>query len=437
MGWSHVGRTLAIGLCGFALWAADSQVATAKVEVTETFDIGMGTRFDSFQGNNPAPYAIPTLTSPDDMTSQNMGFGPELLDYSAVKTNQFGLTTTNFVGQANGTSGEGEFGGQFNWLNYGYGADTNLGGLTLGSATQEDPIKIQAKLLLQDVGLGNDETVTIGYFNENLGLNPETSTLNPVGDADDMRRGDGFGLQPHTTISAGVGFISDGRFFLYMLGADSPVFDFRSAATPVAPGVGIIDIDLDVFCFECESVGTGVITGTINGNPVGFSRIASSDNTLDAFGIGQAFLNRQDPPLHWRRTNAYVDDVTYSVEVDGGIDNADPMRFEYLEVVGNFGDYNGNGEVDAADYTVWRDHLGDTGVAGTLMGDGTGDDALGIPDGDVDEFDFLYWRQEFGNVISGAGAGSTLANVPEPASGVLLTIGFVSLCGMRRRLAAE
>ena len=31
------------------------------------------------------------------------------------------------------------------------------------------------------------------------------------------------------------------------------------------------------------------------------------------------------------------------------------------------GDYNGNGVVDAADYTVWRDSLGQTGPISTPM----------------------------------------------------------------------
>jgi hypothetical protein len=404
----------------------------AKVDVLETFDVGTGTRFDNFQGNNPAPRSITSLQEPANQTVVNMGFGDETLDHSAVKTNQFGLTTTNFVGQDNGTSGAGEFGGQFNWLDYGYGADTNIGALTMGSATQADPINIKASVVIQDHAWGNDETITIGYFNENLGLNPETATLNVVGDADDMRRSDGYGLQPHTTISAGIGFIGDGRFFLYMLGANSEVFDFRYHPEPVGPGTGVIDVDLDVFCFECEGgIGTGVITGTINGNEVSFSRIAGSDNQLAAFGIGQSFRQRKTVPTDWRRSVAFVDDLTYTVETDGGIDNADPFRFE-LQQSGNGGDYNGDGMVDAADYTVWRDQMGATGTAGSVLGDGTSDDLLGVPDGKVDQFDYAYWKAQFGtNPGSGAFNG---AGVPEPTTMTMsLCFGLASALLARRR----
>ena len=80
-------------------------------------------------------------------------------------------------------------------------------------------------------------------------------TLNVVGDADDMRRADGYGLQPHTTITAGIGFISDGRFFLYMMGGNSEVFDFRFYPEPVGPGTGVIDVDLAFSLMRLISTG--------------------------------------------------------------------------------------------------------------------------------------------------------------------------------------
>jgi hypothetical protein len=52
------------------------------------------------------------------------------------------------------------------------------------------------------------------------------------------------------------------------------------------------------------------------------------------------------------------------------------------------GDYNENGVVDAADYTVWRDTL--TAGGTELPNDPT--------PGTVDESDFLYWRSHFGEI---------------------------------------
>lgn len=83
------------------------------------------------------------------------------------------------------------------------------------------------------------------------------------------------------------------------------------------------------------------------------------------------------------------------------------------------GDYNGDGAVDAADYTVWRDSLGQTGSG--LAADGSG--PAGVPDNVVDQWDFAYWRTHFGAV-----GGSGAVAVPEPVSfGIALISLFVPL----------
>jgi T5SS/PEP-CTERM-associated repeat protein len=80
------------------------------------------------------------------------------------------------------------------------------------------------------------------------------------------------------------------------------------------------------------------------------------------------------------------------------------------------GDYNHNGVVDAADYTVWRDSLGKTGI--NLPADGDGDNA-------VTPADFTIWKNNFGNVAPGSGAAAS-ASVAEPAS--LTLIAFAAIC---------
>ena len=89
------------------------------------------------------------------------------------------------------------------------------------------------------------------------------------------------------------------------------------------------------------------------------------------------------------------------------------------------GDYNGNHIVDAADYTVWRDHLGLTGGATAAQGDGTGD-------GNVTSADYDYWKTRFGNTM-GAGSGLAGGAVPEPSSFMLFALGLVGATGFRRR----
>jgi hypothetical protein len=78
------------------------------------------------------------------------------------------------------------------------------------------------------------------------------------------------------------------------------------------------------------------------------------------------------------------------------------------------GDYNGNGTVDAADYTVWRNTLGDVGI--NLAADGNGN-------GLVDDGDYDFWKSHFGET---AGSGSSgAASVPEPGGFMLLLVAIL------------
>ncbi len=88
-----------------------------------------------------------------------------------------------------------------------------------------------------------------------------------------------------------------------------------------------------------------------------------------------------------------------------------------ISVIGStlFGDYNGNGVVDAADYVVWRKGLGTT----------------------YSQADYSAWRSHFGQT---AGSGSALpsaellsAAVPEPGSAGLLLVACFGLCALWRR----
>jgi hypothetical protein len=84
-------------------------------------------------------------------------------------------------------------------------------------------------------------------------------------------------------------------------------------------------------------------------------------------------------------------------------------------VIARTGDYNENGVVDAADYTVWRDSLGQTGPG--LAADGN-------LNNQIDAGDYVVWKAHFGqSALSGAaGAWTSEAAVPEPDGVTLLLI---------------
>ncbi|TWT86647.1 hypothetical protein Mal64_34760 [Pseudobythopirellula maris] len=83
------------------------------------------------------------------------------------------------------------------------------------------------------------------------------------------------------------------------------------------------------------------------------------------------------------------------------------------------GDFNNDGSVDAADFTVWRDNL-DTpfGLAGN------GDDS-GESKGVVDMADYDLWVNEFGSM------GAAAATVPEPVTLGLLAAGAAGVLALR------
>lgn len=87
------------------------------------------------------------------------------------------------------------------------------------------------------------------------------------------------------------------------------------------------------------------------------------------------------------------------------------------------GDFNADGIVDAADYTIWRD------TEGSTVGPYTGADHTG--DGLVNAADYNLWRDNFGDTL-----GSAIA-VPEPgalAAFALMALG-IAVHSKRRSLA--
>jgi T5SS/PEP-CTERM-associated repeat protein len=87
------------------------------------------------------------------------------------------------------------------------------------------------------------------------------------------------------------------------------------------------------------------------------------------------------------------------------------------------GDYNDNGVVDAADYTVWRNLLG-----ATLDPRADGD-----TNGIVNIADYNIWKANFGAVAgAGAGGAALAVSVPEPTAGMVCISALAILSAIAR-----
>lgn len=95
------------------------------------------------------------------------------------------------------------------------------------------------------------------------------------------------------------------------------------------------------------------------------------------------------------------------------------------------GDYNGDGFVDAADYTVWRDNEGAIGAPG-IPGDGDDGSGLGVPDGFVTSADYNFWQAKYGSGTPPS-AVTEGVSVPEPSGLFLLGWAAFALAAGRSR----
>jgi glucose/arabinose dehydrogenase len=89
------------------------------------------------------------------------------------------------------------------------------------------------------------------------------------------------------------------------------------------------------------------------------------------------------------------------------------------------GDYNADGSVNAADYTVWRDTLGQSVTAHS----GADGDGSGV----IDAGDYTLWTTNFGMSVHASSPGGGSA-VPEPASAlqVFQVLGACAIMGVCR-----
>ena len=79
------------------------------------------------------------------------------------------------------------------------------------------------------------------------------------------------------------------------------------------------------------------------------------------------------------------------------------------------GDYNEDGVVDAADYTVWADSMGQASAGLAADGDGNGV---------IEQADYDLWKTHFGNTTA---SGSEADHVPEPTTLLLALLAMTAV----------
>jgi hypothetical protein len=149
--------------------------------------------------------------------------------------------------------------------------------------------------------------------------------------------------------------------------------------------------------------GSTVITTIANRNATVEEPFGIGGHSQNCCGEGETFAGNIAEIILFARTltaQEYADVENY---LDAKYFAAPPM--------GVAGDYNDNGTVDAADYVLWRDNLGQ------LIALDNENPAATTP-GLVDGEDYSFWRSRFG-ATTGSGSGAAAA-VPEPTTWLLL-----------------
>jgi hypothetical protein len=173
--------------------------------------------------------------------------------------------------------------------------------------------------------------------------------------------------------------------------------------------------------------------GVEGGNgPDWFEANWTTSNLSEAIGGAPAeslsFLESLDLGVAWDAA-AGVRDLTFSYQdpTTGQLISGFVYYGDVVESPGAVGgDYNGDGIVNLADYTVWRDNLG--GNASALAA-GTRNPSNSGP---VGASDYAFWKSNFGNSALG-GLNAATATVPEPATCVMLVAGALALVVARKK----
>lgn len=223
---------------------------------------------------------------------------------------------------------------------------------------------------------------------------------------------------------------------------------YAGLATDTNVGRGIGDIDADNFYESADIIAVEQLIASENSQfnaaadatgdglidtrdliALGDALLAGGAGAVAKFEYNFALLRRADldddgaadlADLELLYDNLGSADLLYDLNVDGTTDAEDAELFVVGLMRSVGGDFDLDGDVDAADYTLWRDN-----------------ESLAEPspladadfDGDVDDDDYAAWAAAFGFERAAFGAGFAVA-VPEPTA---LASILMTLMGAARR----
>jgi len=241
------------------------------------------------------------------------------------------------------------------------------------------------------------------------------------------------------------------------LGSPDPTGELEGMAMPGDSGSSMLILDSDDQWklagivtsnsgdFGYGTTGGGTRIGAFRGALVRGLQHDYWDALVDESYLADLDMNSKLDASDWQSFQLGLGAMTFSLtdlNNDGETDAADRTLFAqyYDDINGDgafdellsptllLGDYNADQVVDAADYAVWRQTLGQTVEAGTA--------ADGDRSGLIDAGDYQIWRTHFGEKGPTAPLAGT-RRVPEPASLGLGAMALVALVGASRRRSAQ
>ena len=160
-------------------------------------------------------------------------------------------------------------------------------------------------------------------------------------------------------------------------------------------------------------------------NAAGWSQWSGNNNHLTAFYAEYNSMDLEGNPLDvsqrvsWSHQLSAVEAEAFSkANWLGGSDNWDPTITMSTDLPG---DYNDDGVVNTADYTLWRDQLG------ALIALANEDASPGM----VDAADYDVWKSNYGNTAAATSRAASGSTVPEATAQLLVTGGICCAAGAR------